>query len=122
MVFAVNHFGPFLLTMLLLDRLKASTPSRIVNVSSIASQYVNPGEMDFATKDDKGRVYPALREYNRSKLANVWFTRELASRLEGTGVTTYALHPGAITTNIIKTSTDARGGSYALYLFNMAMF
>ena len=56
MVFAVNHFGHFLLTMLLLDRIKQSAPSRIINVSSIANTMVKPGEMHFQAKDDKGRL------------------------------------------------------------------
>ena len=54
MVFAVNHFGHFLLTMLLLDRIKQSAPSRIINVSSIANTAVKPGEMHFQTTDDEG--------------------------------------------------------------------
>ena len=122
MVFAVNHFGPFLLTNLLLDRLKASTPSRIVNVSSYMSKFVKPGEMHFTTKDDQGRVYPGLREYNRSKLANVLFTKELARQLEGSGVTAYSLHPGAIRTNLLRTTFEAGGRSKLIYLLVSVIF
>ncbi len=120
MVFAVNHFGPFLLTMLLLDRLKESAPSRIINVSSVAHTWVKPGEMSFTKKDSKGRVYPGLREYGRSKLANVLFAKELSRRLEGTGVTAYSLHPGAILSNILKTGYETHGTFFALMFYWLA--
>ena len=89
--FAVNHLGPFLLTNLLLPRLTASAPARVVNVASDAHY---GGTMDF---DDLGfeRGYQIMRAYARSKLANVLFTRELAKRLDGRGVTVNCLHlPG----------------------------
>ena len=94
--FAVNHLNYFLLTNLLLDTLKASAPSRIVNVASGAHQ---GAELDF---DDLGtkQNYGFMKAYGRSKLANVMFTYELAHRLEGTGVTANALHPGAVSTGI----------------------
>ncbi|MGH8225724.1 MAG: SDR family oxidoreductase [Gammaproteobacteria bacterium] len=94
--FAVNHLGPFLLTNLLLDLLKASAPARIVNVSSVAHYR---GTMDF---DDLGHKqgYHIMKAYSRSKLANVLFTRELARRLEGSGVTANAVHPGMVATHI----------------------
>ncbi len=94
--FAVNHLGYFLLTNLLLDLLVASAPARVVNVAS-AGHY--QGTLDF---DDLGyaRGYKTLRAYFRSKLGNVLFTRKLARRLEGKGVTVNALHPGAVATNI----------------------
>ena len=110
MVFATNHFGPFLLTMLLLDRLKESAPSRIINVSSVEHTWVKPGEVHFTKTDAEGRIYPGLREYPRSKLANVLFTKELAQRLHGTGVTVFALHPGAIPTSIIRTAYETQRG------------
>ena len=88
--FALNHLAPFLLTSLLLDRLIASAPARIVTVSSGAQSM---GRIDF--DDLMGeRKYSGQRAYNQSKLANVMFTYELARRLEGTGVTATALHPG----------------------------
>jgi retinol dehydrogenase-14 len=94
--FAVNHLGYFLLTNLLLDLVVAAAPARIVNVSSIGHRQ---GTLDF---DDLGfeRGYQIMRAYGRSKLANVLYTRELAQRLEGTGVTANCLHPGAVATNI----------------------
>ncbi len=92
--FATNHVGHFLLTNLLLDRLKASAPSRIVNVSSQASRM---GRMRF---DDLNMSrWSGWRAYAQSKLANILFTKELARRLEGTGVTANALHPGTVRSN-----------------------
>jgi NAD(P)-dependent dehydrogenase (short-subunit alcohol dehydrogenase family) len=90
--FAVNHLAPFLLTNLLLDRLVASAPARVVTVSSRAHLR---GELDFDDLDSR-RSYAAMDVYARSKLANVLFTRELARRLEGTGVTANCLHPGVV--------------------------
>jgi len=94
--FQVNHLSGFLLTELLLDRIVASAPARIVTTSSVGHF---SGTMDF---DDLGfeRGYQIMRAYGRSKLANVLYTRELARRLEGTGVTANCLHPGAVATNI----------------------
>jgi retinol dehydrogenase 14 len=93
--FALNHLAPFLLTNLLLDRLKASAPARVVTVSSGAQSM---GRIEF---DDLqgGRNYSGQRAYNQSKLANIMFTNELARRLEGTGVTATSLHPGVVRTN-----------------------
>lgn len=93
--FALNHLAPFLLTNLLLDRLKAGAPARVVTVSSGASAM---GRIDF--DDLQGaRNYSGQRAYNQSKLANIMFTNELARRLEGTGVTANSLHPGVVRTN-----------------------
>jgi retinol dehydrogenase 14 len=93
--FALNHLASFLLTNLLLDRLKASAPARVVTVSSGAQSM---GRIDF--DDLQGaRNYSGQRAYNQSKLANVMFTNELARRLEGTGVTATAVHPGVVRTN-----------------------
>ncbi|MFP2934327.1 SDR family NAD(P)-dependent oxidoreductase, partial [Pyxidicoccus sp. 3LG] len=91
---ATNHFAPFLLTNLLLDLLKASAPSRIINVSSDAHQ---AGKLDFDDLQSE-RGYIAFRVYGTSKLANILFTRALAKRLEGTGVTANSLHPGVVRT------------------------
>lgn len=92
----VNHLGPFLLTNLLLDILKASAPSRIVNVSSIAHNWGKIDKDDFQYEIS----FWKWQAYANSKLANVLFTRELAKRLQGTGVTTNSLHPGNIKTDI----------------------
>ncbi|GEP34922.1 retinol dehydrogenase [Nocardioides szechwanensis] len=94
--FAVNHLGGFLLTELLLDRILASAPARIVLTSSTGHYQ---GTMDF---DDLGfeSGYGIMRAYGRSKLANVLHTRELARRLHGTGVTVNCLHPGTVATSI----------------------
>ena len=99
-VFAVNHLAYFLLTNLLLDRIKASAPARIVNVASDAHRF-GTGTINF---DDLGgeRGYRTMRIYGQSKLANILFTYELARRLEGTGVTVNCLHPGAVATGLGK--------------------
>jgi NAD(P)-dependent dehydrogenase (short-subunit alcohol dehydrogenase family) len=92
--FAVNHLAPFLLTNLLLDRLKNSAPARVVTVSSNVQAI---GRIDF--EDLQGeRSYSGARAYNQSKLANVLFTYELARRLQATSVTANALHPGVVRT------------------------
>ena len=95
--FAVNHLGYFLLTNLLLPRLRESAPARIVNVASDAHKFV--GGIHF---EDPGyeKGYGAMRVYGHSKLANILFTRELARRLEGSGVTVNCLHPGAVATGL----------------------
>jgi retinol dehydrogenase 14 len=97
MQFAVNHLAYFLLTNLLLDRLVAGAPARIVNVASGAHQ---GGTIDFADLQSERR-YDPVRVYGRTKLANVLFTYELARRLEGTGVTANCLHPGVIATRLL---------------------
>eukprot|EP00731_Ephydatia_muelleri_P007154 Em0003g1402a len=96
--FAVNHLGHFLITSLLLDRIKESAPSRIINVSSHA-HYI--GYLDFNDMMWTKR-YNAQLAYGRSKLANVMFTRELATRLVGTNVTVCSLHPGTIHTELTR--------------------
>ncbi len=93
--FATNYLAPFLLTQLLLDVLKASAPARIVNVSSSGH---TSGLIDFA--DLQGiQSYSFMKAYTQSKLAQIYFTYELADRLEGTGVTVNALHPGLVASN-----------------------
>ena len=96
--FAVNHLGHFLLTLLLLDRIKSTPSSRILVVSSDA-HYL--GSIDF---EDMmwTKSFRTTMAYSRSKLANVMFVRELAKRLIGTGVTVYAIHPGAINTELAR--------------------
>ena len=126
--FQVNHLSPFLLTHLLLDRLKASAPSRIVNVSSTVH---HNARINFDDIQGEHR-YSGLRAYGQSKLANVLFTKELARRLDGTGVTVNALHPGGVRTRIFRHAplplkpifilagiimlSPERGGDTALYL------
>lgn len=96
--FAVNHLAPFLLTNLLLERLRASAPARVVNVSSEAHRR---GRLDWDDLQAE-RGFGKVKAYCDSKLANVLFTRELARRLEGTGVTVNALHPGVVATNLAQ--------------------
>jgi len=98
--FAINHLGPFLLTELLLDRLRASAPSRIVNVASTAHNFARRG-MVF---DDlmAERSYKPMEVYGRSKLANILFTTELAKWLAGSGVTANCLHPGSVATGYAR--------------------
>ncbi|XP_058462825.1 retinol dehydrogenase 12-like [Malaya genurostris] len=92
----VNHLGHFLLTNLLLERIKASAPSRIVNLSSLAHVYGSINKADLNSE----KSYNQVTAYCQSKLANVLFTRELAKRLQGTKVTSYAVHPGAVDTEL----------------------
>lgn len=94
--FAINHLGPFLLTTLLMDRIKQSAPARIVNVASTAHNAARHG-LDF-TDLQSTRRYRGMQAYPRSKLANIYFTTELARRLDGTGVMANCLHPGTVAT------------------------
>lgn len=96
MQIGTNHFGHFLLTNLLLDTLKASSPSRIVNVSSEAHRFGKINRDDINLEKSYGK----WSAYGQSKLANILFTRELAKRLDGTGVTTNSLHPGSVKTDL----------------------
>lgn len=95
--FAVNHLGYFLLTNLLLDRMKTSAPARIVNVASHAHHFVKG--MQFDDLEYKGR-YQTLKVYGQSKLANLLFALELNSRLENSGITINSVHPGAVSTGL----------------------
>ena len=94
LTFAVNHLAPFLLTNLLLDRLKTSAPARVITVASRAHR---GSRIDLATITGS-RAWSMGKSYGRSKLCNILFTRELARRLEGTGVTATCLHPGGVAT------------------------
>lgn len=97
MQLAVNHLAPFLLTSLLLDRLRAGAPARVITVSSTTHQ---GAEVDFADLQSEGSYDPA-DVYAVTKLMNLLFTYELARLLKGTGVTANALHPGAIATRLL---------------------
>ena len=94
LTFAANHLGPFLLTNLLLERIKATPGARIVNVASTAHQAARRGISFADLKAEKS--YSPMGRYAESKLANILFTRSLSKRLEGTGVTANCLHPGVI--------------------------
>ncbi|XP_075388556.1 retinol dehydrogenase 11 isoform X2 [Tenrec ecaudatus] len=97
----VNHLGHFLLTHLLLEKLKESAPARVVNVSSLAHFL---GRLNFHNLQGE-KFYNAGLAYCQSKLANVLFTQELARRLKGSGVTTYAVHPGSVNSELTRYST-----------------
>lgn len=97
----VNHLGHFLLTHLLLEKLKESAPSRIVNVSSLA-HYL--GRIHFHNLQGQ-KSYSAGLAYCHSKLANILFTRELARRLKGSGVTAYSVHPGTVNSELVRHSS-----------------
>lgn len=98
LAFGTDYIGPFLLTALLLQRLKESRPARIVNVASVA-HYDAPG-IDFEAVRRPTKSLTGMREYSVAKLANVLHAQELARQLDGTGVTSYALHPGVIASDI----------------------
>jgi NAD(P)-dependent dehydrogenase (short-subunit alcohol dehydrogenase family) len=104
--FAVNHLAPFLLTNLLLERLKASSAGRVVTVSSMAHR---GGKLDFDDLNWERRKYSTLGAYSASKLANILFTTELARRLGGSTVTANSLHPGVVATNIFNNSMGVTG-------------
>lgn len=112
----INHLGHFLLTELLLDTLKASAPARIVNVSSAAhagmmgeSATINFDDLNFETRE-----YNATAAYNQSKLANLLHAKELAKRLEGTGVSAFSVHPGWIRSNLVE-------GAFMKFVQNVLM-
>jgi len=98
LTFGVNHLGHFALTTALLGRLTESAPSRVVTVSSDA--HYQASGIDFTELRRPARSVTGLHAYAVSKLCNVLFSQELARRLDGTGVTTYALHPGVVASDI----------------------
>jgi len=98
LTFGVNHLGHFLLTSALLDRLAESAPARVVTVAS-DSHYSARG-IDFDALRRPARNITGMREYATSKLCNVLFSQELARRTAGTGVRSYALHPGVVASDI----------------------
>lgn len=96
MQMGVNHLGHFLLTNLLLDTIKASAPSRIINVSSVLHSSGKINRNDF----NMDKSYDRYEAYFNSKLANILFTRELSKRLHGTGITANSVHPGVVSTEL----------------------
>ena len=111
LTFALNHLGYYQLTLELLDLLKASAPARIVNVSSIAHKGNTFNFDDYQRSKKFTRT--GFKEYGESKLANLLFTYELARRLEGTGVTVNALHPG-----FVYTGFGSNNGGWMKLLMN----
>ncbi|XP_029359167.1 retinol dehydrogenase 11 [Echeneis naucrates] len=99
MSFATNHLGPFLLTNLLLELMKRSAPSRIVTLTSVNHK---KGKVDFSHFRGENLTYCMDKVYNNTKLHNIICTNEFASRLQGTGVTANSVHPGVVTTEVMR--------------------
>jgi len=99
MTLAVNHFGPMALTLRLIDLLAASDAGRIVNVSSDAHRMARAFDFDDL---HSSRRYRSMKAYSQSKLANILFTRELAPRVDGRGITVNALHPGFVRSSFAR--------------------
>ncbi|MCY3412806.1 MAG: SDR family oxidoreductase [Candidatus Heimdallarchaeota archaeon] len=116
--FGVNHLGHFLLTELLIDILKKSSPSRIVCLSSVAHVGMGgePATIDFDDLFFEKRTYNRVQAYNQSKLANVLHALNLAERLEGTGVSAFSVHPGWVRTNLAHHSAPG-----AVFIQNVLM-
>ncbi len=111
-VFCVNHLGPFLLTYLLIDRLKQNAPARIIQVNSEGHRF---GGLNLNDLNWERRPYMGLRGYGASKVAQLLTTWEFADRLKGSGVTINAMHPGDVKTNI----GDNNGPLYRWYLHHI---
>lgn len=114
--FGTNHLGPFLLTNLLLDLLKKTEGSRIVNVSSLTHKYCTMEWDDLNSEKN----YVPMKAYAQSKLANILFTRELSRRLANTSVTAYSVHPGVVRTEI--TRPNMNGWLKYLYFLQKLFF
>ena len=112
LVFCVNHLGPFLLTCLLLERLRQSAPARIIQVNSEGHRF---GGLDLDDLDWKRRRYKGLQSYGASKIAQLMTVWEFADRLQGSGVTINAMHPGDVRTNI----GNNNGPLYRWWLHNV---
>lgn len=97
LVFAVNYLSHFLMTMLLLDRMKESAPARILNINSSGHRF---GGLDLNDIHWEKRRYRGLKGYGSAKVAELLFTKDLADKLKGTGVTVNAAHPGEVHSNI----------------------
>jgi len=102
LAFGVNHLGHFLLTQLLLERIKSSAPARIVTVASRAHRQAHG--MDWQALRAPTSSATAIPEYAVSKLANILFSAELARRIKGGGVTTYSLHPGVVASDVWRSA------------------
>lgn len=116
--FGTNHVGPFLFTSLLLDRLKQADGARIVNVASAAHYQAKGIDWDAVRQPTTSAA--GLKEYAVSKLANVLHAQELARRLEGTGVTTYSLHPGVIASDVWRKVPWPVRGAMKLFMKSTA--
>jgi retinol dehydrogenase-13 len=112
LVFCVNHLGPFLLTYLLLDRMRQSAPARIIQVNSEGHRF---GGLDLDDLDWRRRRYKGLKGYGASKIAQLLTVWEFADRLQGSGVTINAMHPGDVRTNI----GNNNGPLYRWWLHNV---
>lgn len=120
MQLGTNHLGHFLLTLLLLEQLKAAAPARIITVSSIAHIQGRIHWEDLHMK----KSYDPKKAYCQSKLANVLFSRELGRQLQGTGVTTYSLHPGVVQTELGRHIHQSVNGfiHWAFHFFGNFLF
>lgn len=98
LAFGTNHIGHFLFTQLLMERIRASAPARIVTVASRAHYRAHGIDWDAVRQPTRSRT--GLPEYSVSKLANVLFSAELSRKLAGTGVSTYSLHPGVVASDV----------------------
>jgi retinol dehydrogenase 12 len=116
LTFGTNHLGHFLFTGLLWPRLEQSAPGRVVTVASRAHERVSG--IDFAALRSKTPSRTGMPEYGVSKLANVLFSAELARRSAGTGVTTYALHPGVVATDVWRRVPGFARGLIKLFMIS----
>lgn len=117
MIFGTNYLGHFLFTQILLDLLKKSTPSRIINVSSTVL-YVVWKKLNYDPSSENKKVkYPNLQGYPISKLANYFHVRSLADELKGTGVTANAVHPGCVQTEIAKRNIENKTKAFLNKIF-----
>ncbi len=114
LTFAINHLGPFLLTNLLLDHIKAAGNARIVNVSSVGHK---GGRINFEDLEAK-KKFGMWPTYSQSKLANILFTKELARRLDGSKVTANSLHPGVVATNLFTGAAGFFAPIISLFLIS----
>jgi len=111
--FATNHLGHFLLTTLLIEKIKSSAPSRIINVSALLYKFAKLDLLDVNLE----RKYSGFRAYCNSKLCNILFTYKLARDMKRKGVTVNTLHPGVIRTNLTQKNRDSSphaGGRFSL--------